>query len=113
MKKWLPYLIVAPFVLSALVALRPKHDKPDQFAFIEFGRLPVLTNGRVQPLDSLARNSLLQLHEKQTVATEPWVDRHFWEHGPSITAIQWLLEMMANQPVADTRPVFRVDHPQL
>ena len=30
-----------------------------------FGRLPILFNGRLQPMDSLARNSLLQIRGKQ------------------------------------------------
>ena len=38
----------------------------------EFGKLPVVANGRLKPMDSLARNSLLQIHEKQTLNTEPW-----------------------------------------
>ena len=33
----------------------------------DFGRLPVLLNGRVQPLDSVARNTLLQIRERQSV----------------------------------------------
>src|SRR6478672_3171490 len=101
MKKWIPLLIVAPFLLSAVVALVPRHDKPGTLALLEFGGLPVLTNGRVQPLDSLARNSLLQIHEKQTVKTAPWEELHFWQHGPKISAIQWLAEMMMNPTVAD------------
>ncbi len=108
MKKWIPLLLTAPFVVWALVALLPPHDQSEGFAFHEFGRLPVLTTGRIQPLDSLARNSLLQLHEKQTVNTAPWETS-----APKLTAIQWLLEMFANPELADARPVFRIDHPQL
>src|SRR4051794_27961662 len=112
MKKWIPLLIVALFLLSALFALKPRHDKPGTFALREFGRLPVLTSGRIQPLDSLSRNSLLQLHEKQSVKTAPWDELHFWQHGASITAIQCLLEMMPIPAFADPRPVFRTAQPQ-
>ena len=33
----------------------------------KFGRLPVLLNGRIKPLDTVARNSLLIIHGKQTL----------------------------------------------
>ena len=36
----------------------------------KFGRLPVLLNGRIKPLDTVARNSLLIIHGKQTLRTE-------------------------------------------
>ena len=108
MKKWIPLIVVLPFALWALAGLFQPGDKPDAFALKEFGRLPVLTTGRVQPIDSLARNSLLQLREKQTCNTAPW------ESNPKIiSATEWALEMMTNPSVADTRPVFRIDHPEL
>ena len=63
MKKWLPWIIVAIFAcLRARRSVVPKRDK--DFAWQQFGRIPVMANGRFQPLDSLARNSLLQLREK-------------------------------------------------
>jgi len=46
--------------------------KDKDFAFTKFGELPVTANGRVQPMDSLARNSLLSLCEKQSLKTDPW-----------------------------------------
>jgi ABC-type transport system involved in cytochrome c biogenesis permease subunit len=70
----------------------------------EFGGLPVLMNGRIQPMDSVARNNLLQFRTKQTVALEG---------GPSITANQWLAEVMMKPALADTRKVFRIDHIEL
>ena len=53
--------------------------KDKDFAFTEFGQLPVTANGRIEPLDSLARNSLLEIREKQTLNTEPWKD---WNEIP-------------------------------
>jgi ABC-type transport system involved in cytochrome c biogenesis permease subunit len=94
-----------------LGALRVPKDKPGSFAINEFGRLPVVANGRFQPLDSLARNSLLQLREKQRLNLEPW--KEWWQKPKMISAIEWLMEMTMNQQVADTRPVFRIDHPDL
>ena len=62
MKKWLPWIVVAVFAGCGLGGLWPTKFK--DFDWQKFGRIPVMANGRFQPLDSLARNSLLQLREK-------------------------------------------------
>ena len=89
--------------------LQPPPDK--DFAFTEFGKLPVTANGRIVPLDSLARNSLLEIREKQTINTEPWKG---WNEKPKIlSASEWLANVMMNATVADEWPAFRVDNPDL
>lgn len=108
MTKWLPQIIVGILALWIVSSLAPKRDKGDALAVQEFGRLPVVSNGRFQPLDSLARNSLLQLREKQTANTAPW------KSGAQVlSASEWLLEMFFKQDLANTRPVFRIDNPDL
>ena len=68
-------------------------------------------SGRIIPVDTLARNSLLQIREKQTANLEPW---KAWNQSPKIIpATEWLANVMMNPAVADTWPVFRVDHPDL
>ena len=108
MQKWLPAIIVGLLIVWLISALIPPADQPGTFAYQDFGRLPVIANGRIQPLDSLARNSLLQLSEKQAVETQPWTG-----HSPKLAATPWLAEMMFNPAQADTRPVFRIDHPEV
>ena len=77
----------------------------------EFGRLPVVYNGRMQPLDSVARNTLLQLREKQSANLEPW---KAWNEKPSlISASEWLLALMTKPDEADGWPVFRIDNPDV
>ncbi len=89
--------------------MRAPRDK--DFAFNEFGQLPVVADGRLKPMDSLARNSLLQIYERQTFNTEPWVE---WPQKPKIiSATEWLANVMMNPQVADAWPVFRVDNPDL
>ena len=106
MKKWLPLLITGLFAAWIVSSLRAPRDTG--FAVREFGRLPILNGGRRQPIDSLARNSLLQLRGKQTANLEPWKSG-----GKIISASEWLMEVWMNPPVADSRPVFRIDHPEL
>ena len=79
--------------------------------FSEFGKLPVVFDGRLKPLDSLARNSLLQIRQTQTLDLEPWKN---WNAKPKIiSANEWLANVMMNPQVADDWPVFRVDNPDL
>ncbi len=102
MKKWIPLILVivmAGWVLSAL------HQKPETgFHAREFGKLPVLMNGRFQPFDSVARNSLLQIRTKQSVVQE--------ENGKTqtLTAMEWLLETMMKPESANDLKIFRIDN---
>jgi len=108
-QKWFPPFLMAAMALWFLGNLQTPKDKA--FAFTQFGELPVTANGRVQPLDSLARNALLQLREKQTLNLEPWKD---WYQKPKIIpANEWLANVMMNPAVADNWPVFRIDNPDL
>ena len=102
MKKWLPWISVAIFVAWFLSdAGAPK--LVNGFDVAGFGRLPVLLGGRVQPLDTLARNSLLSMRGKSTVRTE----------GKTLSASEWLLEAMTKPVEADTRKIFRVESPEI
>lgn len=70
MKTKLPWLIPLAFLLWFLGSARMPVDK--EFSLNRFGSLPVVFNGRHQPLDSIARNALLALRGKQTANLEPW-----------------------------------------
>jgi ABC-type transport system involved in cytochrome c biogenesis permease subunit len=108
-QKWFPASLMLIMAVWFFGQLTPPHDA--DFAFSEFGKLPVVFNGRLKPMDSLARNSLLQIHQTQTLNTEPWKD---WNQNPLIIpASQWLANVMMNPQVADAWPVFRVDNPDL
>lgn len=102
MKRYLPSLILGVCICVVLVSLRPQKQRT--FKFSEFGQLPVLLNGRLQPVDSVGRNSLLQLRGKQSVALDK---------RQKLSATEWLLELMVKPQVADSRKVFRIDHPEL
>jgi ABC-type transport system involved in cytochrome c biogenesis permease subunit len=107
--KWFPPCLMLVMALWFLGQMQPPKDT--SFAFNEFGQLPVMFNGRLKPMDSLARNSLLQVREKQTLDLEPWKD---WdEEQKIIPATEWLANVMMNPQVADNWPVFRLDNPDL
>lgn len=109
MKKNAPWILVAVMAAWFLSTLRAPKEK--DFAYGDFGRLPLVFNGRFQPVDSLARNSLLQIREKQTVNLEPW--KEWYEKPQVLPAVNWLATVMMHPEKADGWPVFRVDHPEL
>jgi ABC-type transport system involved in cytochrome c biogenesis permease subunit len=108
-QKWLPPLPMFAMALWFFGNLQTPKDKT--FAFSEFGRLPVTANGRIVPLDSVARNALLEIREKQTLNAEPW--KGWNEHPKILSATEWLAYVMMHPAVADDWPVFRVDNPDL
>ncbi|MCX8092132.1 MAG: cytochrome c biogenesis protein CcsA [Verrucomicrobiae bacterium] len=105
MKKWIPALVAAVMAAWVLAQFRPRPEPG--FRLREFAQLPVLMNGRFQPFDSVARNSLLQIRTKQTVPVQHDGARH------TFSAIEWLLEVMMQPEAADERPIFRVDNVEL
>ncbi len=110
-KKLVPWLVLAVFVIEIVAILLPKKDKT--FALQDFGRLPVLVNGRVQPFDSVGRNSLLQIRGTASVPLEEKKSYEFWKHPPKLKATEWLLEVMLKPAQANDRPVFLIHHPDL
>lgn len=68
----------------------------------EFGQLPVMHEGRVKPLDSLARNGLMQVSEHERFPTGE-NDRQ------SEPAIVWLLDLMSGREEARSHRVVRID----
>lgn len=75
----------------------------DEYDLDAFGQLPVQKDGRVKPIDTVARNALLVLRGKQTVR----------EEGKKIPAVRWFLDVAFNPDRADEYKVFRVDHPEV
>ena len=109
--KLIPWFFLALFGSEVLVVMLPK--KEGEFHIREFGRLPVLLNGRIQPFDSVARNSLLQIRSTGDVPLEEVPAWKFWHHPKKLKATEWLLEVMCRPEVADTRPIFLIHHSDL
>lgn len=79
------------------------HAGEKEAALKAFGNLPVLEQGRYKPWDSVARNDLLMIYERQSWKSEDGT----W------SAIKWLTEVLFDSASANQRPVFRVMHPDL
>ncbi|HEU6446879.1 MAG TPA: cytochrome c biogenesis protein CcsA [Verrucomicrobiae bacterium] len=102
MKKFFPIILVVAMLAWVLSGLYQTPEK--NFHTRDFGRLPVLTGGRFQPFDSLARNSLLQIRARQTVPVEENGKTH------TMSATAWLMEVMMKPADADERKIFRIDN---
>ena len=109
--KHLHWILAAVFGLWFVSTLRPRTEAGIKAN--EFGRLPVLFNGRIQPWDSVARNSLLQIREKQALSYELRNEKGEVTYKTNLTGLQWMMEVMFTPEAADARPVFRIDHPDV
>jgi cytochrome c-type biogenesis protein CcsB len=109
--KILPWLFVALFAAEIIAVMMPKAD--GEYHVRAFGRLPALLNGRIQPFDSVARNSLLQIRSTRDVPLEEVPSWKFWHHPKKLKATEWLLEVMTRPDEADDRPIFLIHHSEL
>ena len=69
----------------------------------KFKTLPIQYNGRIKPLDSYARVTLLQISGKRSIATKMG----------KLSAIQWLVMVLCNHPAVQEQPLFLVENPEI
>lgn len=97
---WLAFVFGLAYIASGLRP-PPAHT---QFNLQRFGQIPVLLNGRIKPLDTVARTSLLTLQDRQAVRTR---------EGREMSPLEWLAEVTFRPEQADTYPTFKIDNPEL
>lgn len=103
-KRAIPFVVLLVGVAMIGSSLRtPKN--PDAFDVQGFSRLPILVNGRVKPLDTVARTSLLVLQGRQRVGAP--------NSDLTRTPQQWLLDVLFDAQKANTYPTFEIDHPDV
>ena len=99
MKQRLPWIISIAVLLLYFASNYRKQSPSSEIDYDAFGNTPVHLNGRVQPLDSVARNALLGMRYKRTFKDE---------NGKKTPAIVWLTELMMRPALAHERPIFRI-----
>ena len=103
MKKIAFFLIVLLAVAMVGKSLVPPKST-SAFDIAGFGQLPVVANGRVKPLDTVARSTLLQLQSRQEV-------RNTNVREPVVASpTEWLLDVFYRPDKADTYQMFLVEH---
>ena len=135
MKNHLPWILLTLCILWILSSLRPQKSASG-IDHVGFGQLPVLLNGRVQPINSVAINALLQIRGTRKVplqgnnakgdwgnfpeirekAEGPLTERRWYQfskHPEKLSATEWLMEVMMQPEQANQRYIFAVNHPDL
>ncbi len=102
---WLiPLAVVVASAVALAVQFRVPARQVGQIDYDAFGRLPVVFEGRAKPLDTLARNSLRIISDR-----EEYRDAS----GRRQPAIVWLLDVVSDSPAADQHRVFRIQNLEL
>lgn len=100
--------------LPALVALllggwlaseaRPPYQPAGEMHLYDFGKLPVVFQGRIKPIDSLARNSLQILSDRQTFQGDD---------GTRQPAVRWLLDLISRPEAEAVHRVYRIENTEV
>jgi hypothetical protein len=107
-----PWIVLGIFVAYLAAPALPLPARSHSgFDVTAFGRLPVWANGRVQPFDSVARTSLLQIRGPVTAPTDAFKAPQ--ARPTMIDPTEWLLEVLAKPDTADTRRIFPISRREL
>ncbi|HEY6098544.1 MAG TPA: cytochrome C assembly protein, partial [Anaeromyxobacter sp.] len=102
LKRYAPWIAGVLALAGAALSLVPARPVRG-FDLDAFGRLPVLEGGRVKPIDSIARNSLMVIRGAQS----------FQHEGRTIGPEEWLLDVLFRPELADAEPTFQIDDPDV
>ena len=89
MERWAPVILVLATAALLIAGLRVP-ESVSGFHRTGFAELPALNGGRIKPIDTVARTSLLLLSGKQQTNAR----------GRSVPAIEWLMDVMFRPAVA-------------
>jgi ABC-type transport system involved in cytochrome c biogenesis permease subunit len=103
MKRFIPLMVLFLGVIYLGSTLTTPHGK-SEFDVHGFARLPVLADGRIKPLDTVARTSLLVLQGRQ---------RFVAPNGQALQPAEWLLDVFFNPAVADDYAHFLIENPEV
>ncbi len=96
-------LPAAAALLAAALLWPSRPARVRGFDAAAFGELPVLQDGRVKPLETVARSSLLVLRGRQSLR----------EGGTEVGPLEWLLALLARPEQAASAKLFRVEDSDL
>lgn len=96
------YGCIALLTLLLIVKHTQPEDSNSTFNIQEFADLPVQVGGRIKPLDSVARNTLLILSGRQHLITP---------QGDKLSSIRWFMDLCMRPEIADTYRIFKIESP--
>lgn len=102
-RNWALPAVVA-IVAAGWIGSKARTPTTGDFDLVSFGRLPVSYEGRVKPFDTLARNALMMVSDRQEYKDEKGIRQ---------PAIRWLLDVIADSDVAEKHAVFRIENQEV
>jgi ABC-type transport system involved in cytochrome c biogenesis permease subunit len=93
-------VLVSCSAAMAYMALPPRTDEGSMNLY-QAGKIPIIYEGRVKPLDTLARNTLQVMSARDSFKDSD---------QKSQPAIRWLFDVISGSPVAEKHRVFRIDN---
>ncbi len=96
------YVLIAGLVLVLVAREFAPSNYDSEFDIESFAELPVQVGGRIKPLDSVARNTLLILSARQKVITP---------EGNTLSPIEWFMDLTMRPEIADTYRIFKIEFP--
>ena len=96
------YLVLFTFLLAGFWIVSPFLKPEPLLPINDFGNLPILHGGRLKPMDSLARNSLLSIHSSQGIRNL---------NNEKIAPIEWLLDVITQPKKSDQYLLFKFTNP--
>jgi ABC-type transport system involved in cytochrome c biogenesis permease subunit len=106
--RYVPWGVVGVAALFLVGVMVPPADPAGQMHFHEVGNLPVQEGGRVKPLDTFARNTLMAISGRQDFTDED---------GKTQPAVKWVLDVMTSRisksGVAERHKVVRIDNEEV
>jgi ABC-type transport system involved in cytochrome c biogenesis permease subunit len=80
---------------------RPPRVANDDFDLAAFAKLPIVDQGRVKPIDTLARTTLAKVSDRETYRDPD---------GNKQPAVRWFLDIVAKPSAAEQHEVFRIQN---
>src|SRR5262249_42573977 len=102
--RYLPWIILTLVMFGLILAMLPARERDDQMQLSKLGQLPVLDNGRVKPLDTLARTSLMLISNRTSYRDE---------NGREQEPIKWLMDVMSGNNNVTKARIFRIENDQV
>ncbi|MEO0475198.1 MAG: cytochrome c biogenesis protein CcsA, partial [Planctomycetota bacterium] len=105
-----PYAVAVVMVLYLVMGVM-RSTQPEvesRFDYDTLGKVPVSEDGRIKPLDSVARNALLMVSGKQSLKDDMLLKSEGSAERP---AVFWVAELISGRPESRDRKVLRIDDP--
>jgi hypothetical protein len=103
-----PWAILGVFTLYLGVSAFAPDRTPDGVRIGEFASLPVVMNGRIQPIDSIARAGLRRIRGTSAGMSGGAPAWQFWKAPRRLEGSEWLLEVLTKPDAADARKIFPI-----